>query len=345
MTTKVKMMLSAKAIKLNYEGVDLDLELKSFARNPHYGFDLKLDGTRMIAKKEKDGPVILYGRGTRQAENGRVQTTYNTHFPEIVKVLESLTLESFEFDGELVVYNKDGEEDFSLLQKRTTRKHNIEDVMDKFPATYMIFDIMEIAGINIEDQSFQVRRKYLANAFKKKFMSSDSPPKHINILPIYISENDKFNLAKSVIRRNKEGIMIKDLTSPYYRGRTDVILKAKRTFTEDFFVMGRSEGTGKRKEYFGALHCYKWDNGPVWVTDVGGGYTDSFLRYFTRATESMEVLSDLAAVNMFHQLRDEDTLIIVEIEHYGSLKDGRRHPNFKRIRTDKDPSDCDGIPR
>jgi len=334
---KQEMMLGGPAIRLNKEN-EISLELRTTLMDPNWGYDRKLDGTRMVAVKKRDQPVILFGRGSRKDGEGRKQTIYNEQFPEIVQALEDLNMESFKMDGELVIYKSDGFEDFNLIQKRTTRVHDIQAVADEHPAVFMVFDAMEISGIMIDEEPLHYRRHLIEQTLKNK--GSD----FIEVLTLYTKTEEKRSLVEMCIKNNLEGVMVKDMQARYKVGRAKAWIKAKRTFTEDVFPLSYTPGTGRREQWFGALKCYYWKNGePVYATNVGGGMDDADLTFFKNLLKDVTPTDSPEAIFAF--LKSKDKLITIEIEHYGIQKSGRRHPNMLRIRNDKDAEDCDGESR
>ncbi|HHF56115.1 MAG TPA: DNA ligase, partial [Thermoplasmatales archaeon] len=98
-----------------------------------YIFEPKLDGTRCIAEIGKE--VKLYNRREKNISR---------RYPFICKELSKL--DNVILDGEIVCYNKEGKPDFYLLQKREHVESDlvIEMRARLIPATYIIFDILEI---------------------------------------------------------------------------------------------------------------------------------------------------------------------------------------------------------
>ena len=69
--------------------------------------------------------------------------------------------ESVILDGEIVVLDKNGFPDFQRHQKRmnTDTKKNIELLSMQFPATYYIFDILYLDGVDLKAFPLVTRRK------------------------------------------------------------------------------------------------------------------------------------------------------------------------------------------
>jgi DNA ligase-1 len=72
-----------------------------------------------------------------------------------------------------------------------------------------------------------------------------------------------------------EGIMIKDINSPYECKRNTFWMKWKPTHTYDLKVIALEEGTGRNKGRLGALVCDGVDDGKHITVNVGSGFSDS----------------------------------------------------------------------
>ena len=126
-----------------------------------YIFEPKLDGTRCIA--EVNGEIKLFNRRNRNISR---------RYPFICKELEKYG--NVVFDGEIVCYNREGKPDFYLLQKR---EHVDSDLIIEIrakliPATYVIFDILEMDGKSLVEKPLEERKGILNEIFKKVSTSS-----------------------------------------------------------------------------------------------------------------------------------------------------------------------------
>jgi ATP-dependent DNA ligase len=74
------------------------LEVNQIGEGELWQYELKLDGYRTIAIKQ-DGEVQLFSR------NG---DSFNSRFPSVMKVLETLRLKRFVIDGEIVALDERG---------------------------------------------------------------------------------------------------------------------------------------------------------------------------------------------------------------------------------------------
>lgn len=118
-----------------------------------------------------------------------------------------------------------------------------------------------------------------------------------------------------------EGVVLKD--SQARLGKDMDACKIKRTFTEEYVVMGISEGQGSFAGMMGALQGGQYVNGKLTpICSVGGGFTKKVRRQIWE---------------------DQERYMGKVFEAYGKARfDGGalRHPNFLRWRWDKLPEQC-----
>jgi DNA ligase-1 len=81
--------------------------------------------------------------------------------------------------------------------------------------------------------------------------------------------------AQDAVKDGFEGIMIKDLSSPYECKRSSFWMKWKPTITVDLNIVGFEEGTGRNASRLGALVCEGFDNDRNIRVNVGSGLSDS----------------------------------------------------------------------
>jgi DNA ligase-1 len=81
--------------------------------------------------------------------------------------------------------------------------------------------------------------------------------------------------ANDMVNAGFEGIMIKDINSPYECKRNTFWMKWKPTHTYDLKVIALEEGTGRNKGRLGALVCDGYDDSKRITVNVGSGFSDS----------------------------------------------------------------------
>src|SRR5437868_9507321 len=103
---------------------------------PEWQFEPKWDGFRCLAVKAGRG-VALY------AKSGKPLGRY---FPEMVKLLAELPVESFVVDGELAI-PLDGHLDFEALQMRLhPAESRVKRLAAETPAVLILFDCLALDG-------------------------------------------------------------------------------------------------------------------------------------------------------------------------------------------------------
>ncbi len=200
-------------------------------------FEYKYDGFRVMINKEKSGTIKIF---TRRLE----EVTHQ--FPEILKyVQENVKGANFILDAEAVGYDsKTGKyTDFQSISQRIKRKYHVEEMAKAFPIELTIFDIIYFNDKNLIDESFIERRKLLQKIVNQK--------KFKIILAKQIITDDIKKATKfyeEALAENQEGLMGKNLNSPYKPGaRVGYAVKIKPEDKDfDLVITGAEWGNGKR---------------------------------------------------------------------------------------------------
>jgi bifunctional non-homologous end joining protein LigD len=119
----------------------------------------------------------------------------------------------------------------------------------------------------------------------------------------------------------------------------------KQINTTDCVIVGWSEGEGTRASTFGSLilAAYNDDGKLVHIGNVGGGFSNKTLEDLKRRLSRIE--KDTPTVEGTVDSPTPVTWVkprlVVEVAYMTVTADGRlRFPRFKRVRTDKDPTEC-----
>ncbi len=218
--------------------------------DPNYIWETKYDGNRMVAV----GGGLSY---KLQARSGRDRTA---QFPE----LKISTSQSVVLDGELVCYRDGGREDgiFNDIQHRN-RMNDISKAAELYPATFEVFDITEIGGVNIERQPLRQRKSTLEAVLQ--------PTESVRL---GYSTKDGVSLFEKAKTLGLEGIVGKRLDGGYLQGKREW-LKVKVWKYDTFLVVGYTAGTGWRAPTFGALILSNMAGD--YVGEVGTGFDNQQL--------------------------------------------------------------------
>jgi len=224
--------------------------------------EYKYDGFRLLIHK-KDKEVFLF---TRSLENVTKQ------FPEVVEyILKYIKGKSFILDSEAVGYDKETKKytDFQQISQRIKRKYNIDQLQKKLPIELNIFDILYYNGKVLLDEPFEKRTELIRKIVQ------ENPYKIIASKQIITDDEKKATeFYKKALHDNQEGVMMKNLKSPYRPGRrVGNMVKIKPEERDlDLVITGAEYGTGKRSGWLSSfiLSCKK-DNEYLEVGKVGTG--------------------------------------------------------------------------
>ncbi len=201
--------------------------------------EYKLDGFRMQVHKSNN-KIKLF---TRRLEDVTAQ------FPDVVSFIkENVKADSFILDSEAVGYSPKTKKylPFQKISQRIRRKYNIEEVAEKFPVELNVFDIICYNEKNLLKEPFNKRRNILEKIVNQK-------EKQIVLVKKLITDNEEEikKFFKDSINAGNEGLMLKNLESPYKPGaRVGYMVKLKETMENlDLVIIGAEWGEGKRAKW------------------------------------------------------------------------------------------------
>ena len=274
---------------------------KEILKSTEYIFEPKLDGYRALCEK-KAGTLRFTSRNNRDI----------THkFPELA-FGDQITADCV-LDGEIVIYDEQGNPSFSLLQQR---KHH-----DR-PPTYVAFDILELEGRDLKTLPLSTRKRTLAGIIEEG--------RNLQTMP---GTPDGERLWDLVTARHLEGVMAKKKESVYVTGRSHAWLKIKDEKTVDCVIVGYASKT----RMISSLALGLYETGTVmYVGQVGTGFSESLLgklaTELVRAPNNVVLPKDVQPV-----IPDK----VCEVRYLQYTKDHRlRGPVFVRMRDDKPAEEC-----
>ncbi|WP_281550155.1 DNA ligase [Murimonas intestini] len=185
-----------------------------------YIYELKWDGERCLSFIDPDGELDL-----RNKRNVKMLPKV----PELNNIFKQAKAECI-LDGELMVL-KDGKPDFFEIQRRslTTNRFKIDLAANKYPATFIAFDILFYKGKDLTTLPLLKRKEYL----NKAICESDRMA-----ISCFI-ENAGIDFFELAEQQELEGIVAKRKDSLYVQGkRTKNWIKIKRMKDEDFIICG-----------------------------------------------------------------------------------------------------------
>jgi bifunctional non-homologous end joining protein LigD len=203
-------------------------------------YEEKYDGDRVLAYKQGTHVVL-------RSRNGRDNTP---RFPDIAAAVSRLKPKTLVLDGEVVVFDGQGISRFQLLQRGLGQ------------AIFAVFDCLYLNGKDLRHQPLSIRREALESVVKTRE-------------PLLLSRRlAATGLAAYDIaaKTGYEGLVAKDLSSPYVGQRSRSWLKVKVHQEDEFVIVGYTAPAGSR-QHFGALLLGAYDQGRLrYAGKVGTGF-------------------------------------------------------------------------
>jgi ATP-dependent DNA ligase len=301
---------------------ELALSRKGLPAGDDYVYEVKLDGFRCIAFV--DGEEIFL-----QSRNGRPLHRY---FPEL-----RFPAGRYVLDGEIVVRDPNGREDFDLISQRIhPAASRIERLSVETPAVYIAFDLLAHDDSSWLEQPFGQRRAGLERLLAEDYFAE--APVELMASVATLEEAERW-------LQEAEGAIAKERSAPYLPGERKGMVKVKRTRTIDAVVAGWRPG--KEEHTVGALILALYDGGELRVVGHCSGLTakakreliDFLAPYETGERGSADPSRWSAERNLeWVSLRPE---LVVEID-FDHVSSGRiRHgAKLRRWREDKSAREC-----
>jgi bifunctional non-homologous end joining protein LigD len=207
---------------------------------PDWVYEEKYDGDRMLAYKE-GAHVQLLSRSARDD---------TARFPTIAAAIRNLRPATLLLDGEVVVFDRHGVSHFQLLQQ------------GKGEPTYAVFDCLFADGKDLRREPLSSRRERLEAIVSSQGVLRVSRRLARNGL-------EAFKIAD---RSGYEGLVAKDLSSPYVGARSRFWRKVKVHQEDEFVIVGYTAPAGARQNFGALLLGAHKDGRLLYVGKVGTGF-------------------------------------------------------------------------
>jgi ATP-dependent DNA ligase len=280
-------------------------------------FERKWDGFRAIAFVDGDELHL-------QSRNGRPLVRY---FPEL-----RFPPGRYVLDGELVIRDSAGGEEFDALQERIhPAASRVAMLAERTPARFVAFDLLAHDDRSLLELPFAERRAALEAMIAE---------------PLELAAATTDRAAAAEWLRDAEGVIAKRVDAAYLPGKREGMLKIKRVRTIDCVAVGWRPG--KAKGTVGSIILGLYDDGeePAVV-----GHTSGFTA--ARARELVDILAPYesgeqgtGAPSRWSADRDlewralrPELVVEVSFDH----RSGRRirhGAKLLRLREDRDPRSC-----
>jgi DNA ligase-1 len=333
---------------------------EAFQYFEHAQVEDKYDGIR--AQAHCGGQVRLFSRTLDEVTQS---------FPELRDPLSELAGEVI-LDGEIVAWrnNEDGGHamPFSEIQKRLGRKQVSNKMVAEVPVAYIVFDVIYVDGELMLDKPLveraQVLDRVFAGAsrvvprpvinsqgkllFEPEIEEESATSGWVLRAPAMRADSTEQleNYFERAMARGNEGLMIKDVNSPYLPGRRGRWwLKLKRELaTLDVVVTAAEFGHGKRIHVL-SDYTFAVRKGEELV-NIGKAYSGLTDKEIAELTEWF--LSHTTADH--GHLREVEPNIVLEVAFNAIMRSDRhdsgfalRFPRIVRVRQDKLPKEIDTV--
>jgi bifunctional non-homologous end joining protein LigD len=290
--------------------------------DPEWLFERKLDGERLLAFRDASG-VRLLTRNDRDVTGT---------FPEVADALRAQEAEGFVVDGEVVAF-RDGQTSFSMLQQRLGVAHPAPGLIEDFPVTYYIFDVLFAGGHDIRGLPQRERKERLS-----ALLDFTGPLRYTEHR---VGDGEAFYRQACV--DGWEGLIAKRADAPYAEGRTRNWLKFKCIAGQEFVIGGYTDPQRSRQGLGALLVGYYDANGRLaYAGKVGTGFTTASLRSLHESLSALERDTSPFAVGKPPRagVHWAEPRMVAQIEFAEWTTDGLlRQPRFEGLRDDKDPAE------
>jgi ATP-dependent DNA ligase len=300
----------------------LALSRKALPEGEEWVYEIKLDGFRCIAFVD-GGDVFL------QSRNGK---TLGRYFPEL-----ELPAGRYVLDGEIVVRDGSGHEDFDALGQRIhPAASRIERLAAETPAVYVAFDLLARDDRELLALEFCQRREALRELLGEASFAS---------APVELMATAETADGAREWLAHAEGAIAKQRAAPYLPGERKGMVKVKRVRTLDAVVAGWRPG--KEPGTVGALILGLYDGDELRVVGHCSGLSaaekrrlPAFLAPYESGEKGSGDPSRWSAGRELEWIGLRPELVVeIEFDHVsaGRIRHGAK---LLRWREDKDARDC-----
>jgi ATP-dependent DNA ligase len=300
----------------------LALSRKELPQGEDYCYEVKLDGFRCLAFVDGDDLFL-------QSRNGRPLGRY---FPEL-----TFPPGRYVLDGEIVVRDSDGREDFDALGQRIhPAASRVELLASETPAAYVAFDLLAREQESLLERPFAERRAALEALLAGEGFAR---------APVELMETVTTPQAAARWLAHAEGAIAKERSAPYRPGERKGMAKVKRVRTIDAVVAGWRPG--KQEGTVGALILALYDGPQLRVVGHCSGLSAAekrrlvgFLAPYESGERGSADPSRWSAGKELEWIALRPELVVeIDFDHVsaGRIRHGAK---LRRWREDKAPAEC-----
>jgi ATP-dependent DNA ligase len=300
----------------------LALSRKELPTGDEYVYEVKLDGFRCLAFV--DGADVFM-----QSRNGKPLGRY---FPEL-----TFPAGRYVLDGEIVVRDADGREDFDALGQRIhPAVSRIERLAGETPAVYVAFDLLAHEHDSLLELPFAERRAALEGLLASEAFAR-AP---VELMPTADTADEAQRWLQDA-----EGAIAKERSAPYRPGERKGMAKVKRVRTIDAVLAGWRPG--KEPHTVGALILGLYDGDELRVVGHCSGLSAAekqrlvgFLAPYESGERGSADPSRWSAGKELEWVALRPELVVeIDFDHVsaGRIRHGAK---LRRWRDDKPPREC-----
>lgn len=295
--------------------------------------ELKHDGSRLQIHKWGSQIQLFSRRGIEKSQT----------LPEVVKIAEGFKAQSCIIDSEVIAIDEEGIFlPFQNLLERTVPRELSEDDLakrrEKVKLTIKVFDIPYLNGVILMDTPLSERIKHLQEVVPPEYLAEGKECQDaVDLMKFY----------EEAIEKGLEGVIVKDLRSPYEPGkRTHTWLKIKpERDTVDCTIVKALYGKGKRAGFYSSFLLAVRDSEERKLYTIGrvSNLPEDVMASLRRSLEEMKMGEDKEGIFVKPRIVTEVTY--QEIQETNEYTSGYalRVPKIVRFRTDKKIDEIDDL--
>jgi bifunctional non-homologous end joining protein LigD len=286
-------------------------------------FEIKWDGMRTLARIH-NGRSRLWSRSNLEITG---------EYPEMSGLANHVDASEAWLDGEIVALDSEGRSDFQRLQLRFGVQNPSAQLLESTPVVFYVFDIVYFNGYDLHKVPLIERKELLRDVLRdnSKIRYSD----HV------VQEGEE--LYQLAVARRLEGLVAKQIASPYHEGRSSAWIKIKLDADSDAVIAGWTAPRGSR-EYFGALLLGLYEKGRLqFIGGVGTGFSRETQRLLWPKLQKLNI--DECPFATRPSTREKAYWVKPELVarvKFSSWTQDRhlRAPRFLGLQEDRPPEDC-----
>lgn len=290
----------------------------------------KWDGIRgQLVRREDE--CVLWSRG---------EEIVTAQFPELIAAGRQLPPGTV-LDGEILAWRDAAPLPFAQLQKRLGRKRPGAAILAQAPVRFLAYDLLERGGRDLREVPLHARREALVE------LLATAPPEFGLSAPLTDPDWAALAARRDTARAlGVEGLMLKDLDSPYGAGRQrGAWWKWKiDPLTFDGVLVYAAAGQGRRSNLYTDYTFAVWDGDQlVPVAKAYSGLDDSEIRELDRWVRAH-------TRERFGPVRSVEPVQVFELAFEGIAASARhksglavRFPRILRWRRDKPAAEADRL--